>query len=324
MNEKEKLELQKLIPSIERNVENLESLEQNNKNAKEQIQKIKQKLQYLKDIVWDRQSEAEREQMLKVLNGEKESTEVKSNVGNVLVDSDLTKKLKEKHLDNPNLRGMVTSDEFLSFPKVAKNVEPEFNPQYQGYTWRVKTEDEKDLIYGEREYTINGKDTHRLLTNYSESERGQRKIHKAGVGERGHSHRQINDPDFLRPAEEFIAQNKPNSANSLNEEQGINKNTKMGDVVLNENDNLVGGGDAHSPHPADKERVWATDTEVCSPTNNTIPQSTPKEPDKESQIQTLQEAAKKASQDLGLGGSTKSKGAESLKAQNIDKQKDRG
>lgn len=37
--------------------------------------------------------------------------------------------------------------------------------------------------------------------------------------------------------------------------------------------NLVGGGDAHSPHPTDKERVWATDTKVCSPTNNIIPQT---------------------------------------------------
>ncbi|WP_236033274.1 PBECR2 nuclease fold domain-containing protein [Helicobacter turcicus] len=37
--------------------------------------------------------------------------------------------------------------------------------------------------------------------------------------------------------------------------------------------NLVGGGDAHSPHPTDKERVWATDTKVCSPTNDIIPQT---------------------------------------------------
>lgn len=167
---------------------------------------------------------------------------------------------------------------------------------------------------------MNKKEKLELQKHYPESERGQRKISKAGVGERGHSHRHINDPDFLRPAEEFVAQNKPNSANSLNKKQDISKNTKMGDAVLNEKDNLVGGRDAHSPHPADKERVWATDTEVCSPANDsTMPQSAQKEPAKESQIQTLQEAVKKASQDLGLGGSAKSKGVESLKAQGIDK-----
>lgn len=209
MSDKEKQKLQdEIIKNLESDIKKIENT----------LEAMKEKLEYLKDIAWDRQSEMEREQMLKVLNGEKESTEVESNIGNILVDSELTEKLKKKHLDNPNLRGMITSDEFLSFPKVAKNVKPEFNPQYQGYTWQVKADDEKTLIYGEREYEISGKDTHRLLTNYSESERGQRNVNEAGVGERGHSHRQINDPDFLRPADEIITQNKPSSANSFPKE----------------------------------------------------------------------------------------------------------
>ncbi|EKK0586720.1 hypothetical protein PJ911_001571, partial [Campylobacter upsaliensis] len=82
----------------------------------------------------------------------------------------------------------------------------EFNPQYQGYTWKVKANDRNIIHYGEREYKIDGKNTHRLLTTYSETEKGQREVEKAGVGERGHSHRQINDPDFLRPADEIISQ----------------------------------------------------------------------------------------------------------------------
>ena len=60
--------------------------------------------------------------------------------------------------------------------------------------------------YASRESTKDNKETNRLLTNYSESERGQRNVNEAGVGERGHSHRQINDPDFLRPADESITQ----------------------------------------------------------------------------------------------------------------------
>ena len=79
MSDKEKQILQRLIPSIERNVEELENLEQSNENAKEQIQEIKQKLEYLKDIAWDRQSKKESSQMFNVLKGRKEKTEVKSN-----------------------------------------------------------------------------------------------------------------------------------------------------------------------------------------------------------------------------------------------------
>lgn len=144
--------------------------------------------------------------MYKVLKEDKTHTMVKSELGNIKVDKDFMEKEITKHLDNPNLRGMVTTKEMLSFPKVAKGVKAEFNPQYQGYTWKVKANDGNIIHYGEREYKIDGKNTHRLLTTYSETEKGQREVEKAGVGERGHSHRQINDPDFLRPADEIISQ----------------------------------------------------------------------------------------------------------------------
>ncbi|EGK8111881.1 hypothetical protein IO356_001329 [Campylobacter upsaliensis] len=115
------------------------------------------------------------------------------------------KKLRQEILALEN-EVMVTTKEMLSFPKVAKGVKAEFNPQYQGYTWKVKANDGNIIHYGEREYKIDGKNTHRFLTTYSETEKGQREVEKAGVGERGHSHRQINDPDFLRPADEIISQ----------------------------------------------------------------------------------------------------------------------
>lgn len=41
----------------------------------------------------------------------------------------------KKHLDNPNLRGRVTTQEMLSFTKVAKNVEAKYNKLYKSYTF---------------------------------------------------------------------------------------------------------------------------------------------------------------------------------------------
>ncbi|WP_232000198.1 hypothetical protein [Helicobacter cinaedi] len=52
---------------------------------------------------------------------------VRSNVGNVVVDREFMEKEIHKHLNNPALRGMVTTEEILSYPKVAKNVEAEYN-----------------------------------------------------------------------------------------------------------------------------------------------------------------------------------------------------
>ncbi|BAM12555.1 conserved hypothetical protein [Helicobacter cinaedi PAGU611] len=48
-------------------------------------------------------------------------------MGNVVVDREFMEKEIHKHLNNPALRGMVTTEEMLSYPKVAKNVEAEYN-----------------------------------------------------------------------------------------------------------------------------------------------------------------------------------------------------
>ena len=56
--------------------------------------------------------------------------------------------------------------------------------------------------YASRESTKDNKETNRLLTNYSETEYGERQ----GRGEQGQLRREFNDRDFLRPANESIAQ----------------------------------------------------------------------------------------------------------------------
>ena len=200
MNEKD---LQNKILELENYVK---ETKKNITRAEENIKQCEKAIQALKDLAWDRQSKKESSSMYKVLKEDKTHTMVKSEVGSIKVDKDFMEKEITKHLDNPSLRGMVTTKEMLSFPKVAKGVKAEFNPQYQGYTWKVKANDGNIIHYGEREYKIDGKNTHRLLTTYSETEKGQRKTEETGVGERGHSHRQINDPDFLRPADNIIPQ----------------------------------------------------------------------------------------------------------------------
>lgn len=161
------------------------------------LDSMKETLQNLKDIAWDRQSKKESSSMYKVLKGEKLFTKIQSNVGAVKVDKDFMKKEK-KHLDNPDLRGMITKDELLSFPKVAKNVKPKFNPQQQGYDWKALANDGSVLKYGERDF---GKGS-QILTIHSETERGKR----------GHSYRQISDPNFHNSVQGgIISQPKPQS-----------------------------------------------------------------------------------------------------------------
>ncbi|EIJ3167775.1 hypothetical protein LIW18_001187 [Campylobacter coli] len=165
-------------------------LENQAKTIEETIDAIKQRVQNLKDIAWDRQSKKESSQMYKVLNNDKEYTQVKSNIGNIKVDKDFMEKQTKKHLDNPNLRGMVTTGEMLSYPKVAKNVEAEYDERYQGYSWKVKANDGNIINYGERDYG----EGHRLLTAHS----------KTGKDERGQLRREFNDRNFHDPAKEII------------------------------------------------------------------------------------------------------------------------
>ncbi|EAM0357263.1 hypothetical protein MMW34_000968 [Campylobacter coli] len=175
-------ELQKEILALENDVKQLEAT----------INVIKKRITHLKDIAWDKQSKKESSQMYKVLKEDKTHTRVKSNVGDIKVDKDFMDKEIKKHLDNPNLRGMVTTQEMLSFPKVAKGVEAEYDERYQGYSWKTKANDGSILNYGERDF---GKG-HRLLTAHSKTERG----------ERGQLRQEFNDRDFHNSVESIIPQ----------------------------------------------------------------------------------------------------------------------
>uniref|UniRef100_UPI0013C303C3 DUF342 domain-containing protein n=1 Tax=Klebsiella pneumoniae TaxID=573 RepID=UPI0013C303C3 len=139
------------------------ALENEVKELEKTLGAIKQRLLNLKDLAWDKQSKKESSSMYKVLKEDKTHTMVKSELGNIKVDKDFMEKEITKHLDNPNLRGMVTTKEMLSFPKVAKGVKAEYDERYRGYSWRVKANDGNILNYGERDYG-NG---HRLLTAHS-------------------------------------------------------------------------------------------------------------------------------------------------------------
>ena len=171
----------------------------------ESLDTLKDTLQTLEDIAWERDSKKESSKMYKVLENEKPSTIVKSNVGNVIVDREFMEKEIQKHLDDPTLRGMVTSQEMLSFPKVARNIEAEFNKEINDYTWRVKANDESILAYGSREYVKDNKETNRLLTAHSKTERGQRQADRVS------SATYFNDPDFRGSAHSDIIPQKQQS-----------------------------------------------------------------------------------------------------------------
>ena len=202
MSEKEKLQEQ--VSILQQYVNEAKEILEKNKTT---IEKMEQALENLKDIAWDRQSKKESSQMYKVLQNDKAHTQVKSDVGNIKVDKDFMEKQTKKHLDNPNLRGMVTTEEMLSYPKVAKNVGAEYDNFHKSYTWKVRANDGSTIRYGSREYQdTNKQNVNRLLTTYSETERGQREIKKTGVGEQGQPHHLINDLNFLRPADVIITQ----------------------------------------------------------------------------------------------------------------------
>lgn len=189
MNDKKNI-LQQEIVKIESQVATIQ----------ESLDSIKETLKYLKDIAWDRDSKKESSKMYKVLENDKPSTIVRSNVGDVVVDREFMEKEIHKHLNDPALRGMVTTEEMLSFSKVAKNVEPEYEERQQGYTWKTKANDGSVLNYGERDY---GKG-HRLLTAHSKTERG----------ERGQLRREFNDRDFHNSVGETIPQNTPKTTSN--------------------------------------------------------------------------------------------------------------
>lgn len=184
----------------------IESLEKDINSLKSVIEAIEQKMMNIKELMWERESKKESSKMYKVLENEKSSTIVRSNVGDIKVDREFMEKEIHKHLDDPALRGMITTEEILSFPKVARNVEAEFEERHKNYTWKVRANDGSILAYGSREYQKDGTDINRLLTGYSKTEYGERQDR----GEQGQLRQEFNDRDFLRPASASIAQNNKN------------------------------------------------------------------------------------------------------------------
>lgn len=208
----------------------IESLEKDINSLKSVIEAIEQKMINIKELMWERESKKESSKMYKVLENEKPSTIVRSNVGDIKVDREFMEKEIHKHLDNPALRGMITTEEMLSFPKVARNVGAEYNQRRKNYTWKVKANDENVLRYGSREYEKEGKDINRLLTSYSETEYGERQDR----GEQGQLRREFNDRDFLRPADESIPQNdnKANDESILRYGSREYKNNESNNIPL--------------------------------------------------------------------------------------------
>ncbi len=90
-------------------------------------------------------------------------------------------KEQKKHLNDSQKRGMITTEEMLSFPKVAKNVEPKLDKQHNSNVWNVEANDGNMIKYAERMWD----NERHLLTVHSKTERG----------ERGYPHRQFYNPD---------------------------------------------------------------------------------------------------------------------------------
>lgn len=102
----------------------------------------------------------------------------------------------------------------LSFPKVAKNVEPEFNPQQQGLDWKVKANDNNTLVYGSREYD----DKNRLLTAHRKTESKER-IESRNGQTRSILSPLFNDPNFHNSVDDTISQDNAKSTISLQTSQ---------------------------------------------------------------------------------------------------------
>ena len=191
--------------------------------------KIKEKIQNLKDIAWDKQSKRESSSMAKVLQGNKPYTKIKTKNGKVMIDKNFMEKEKNNHLDNPNYRGAITTEELLSFPKVAKNVEPKKNLRQQGRDWKVLANDGNEIIYGERTYkNENGKEISRLLTAHSKTERD----------ERGQLHQEFNDRNFHNSVSDNIIPKSDKNSNKIEEVNLLKESfdEKMKELKNNFND----------------------------------------------------------------------------------------
>ncbi len=154
----------------------------------------KSELENIKNIPWDKLSQKEASRMYSVLHNNKSFTNVKTNKGSVEVNSDFANKMHKKHLDNPDLRGMVTTEETISFPKIAKNIEAKSD--IMGNTWNIKSIDNKyKIIYGSRDWNTGEK----LITVHSKTEYGVRA-----------SYTDIKSPIFDTPSNKEIIPNSDN------------------------------------------------------------------------------------------------------------------
>ena len=179
-------------------------LENNINQLKSTIARTEKNLIALKELIWEREAKKESSKMYKVLENEKSSTIVRSNVGDVVVDREFMEKEIQKHLDSPALRGMVTTEEMLSYPKVARNVEAEYNVEHKDYTWKIKANDENVLLYGSREYKKDNRDINRLLTAHSRTESNQRVEYSENGRTRSAPPPLFNDPNFRTSANATI------------------------------------------------------------------------------------------------------------------------
>lgn len=198
-------DIQQQINSIEKDIKSLK------KHINNALDVLEQKLIYLRELTWNRDSKKESSKMYKVLENDKPSTIVRSNVGDVVVDREFMEKEIQKHLDNPALRGMVTTEEMLSYPKVAKNVEAEYNTEHKDYTWKVKANDENILLYGSREYVKGNKEINRLLTAHSRTESNQRVRYSENGRTKSAPPPLFNDSDFRTSANDTIIPQSPNN-----------------------------------------------------------------------------------------------------------------
>ncbi len=158
----------------------------------------------IKDIPWNKLSKKEASKMVRILkaipNNDgmfKNNTIIRTNDGDVKVTDLFEQKEKDRHLDNPKLRGMVTTEEVASFPKVSKNIEA--TKSYQGDTWKAKTNDGADIVYGSKEFN----DENNLITVHTKTEKGERGQHTSNV-----SSGSINDTVSMKSSNEKIIPQK--------------------------------------------------------------------------------------------------------------------
>lgn len=125
-------------------------------------------IQNLSAMKWSKASQKEASKMYSVLHNDKAGTRVQSPDGDIHVTKEFAEKMHKKHLDDPEMRGMVTTEEAISFPKVVRNTENVADNM--GRTWKAQADDGNEIIYGSRDWGEGEK----LLTIHSKTGHGGR------------------------------------------------------------------------------------------------------------------------------------------------------